>query len=175
MVIHKLTITRQHNGGDSEYGFYNKQNPAYVRVLVPEGAELISISGNSDPNFKPLVSYSGGDFQKDNDLFKFESGFKFDEKNNVWIYNESGKTGLAFWMITDPGEQKTVEMEYVVPVSASPTGGPSHSIYIQKQPGLEIDNFEFSAGTFDKLSAGGSYIYNGEFDRDLEFKLVIDN
>src|SRR3989344_4651908 len=28
-VKHKVSITRTHNGGDSKYGFYNKQNPTY--------------------------------------------------------------------------------------------------------------------------------------------------
>ena len=174
-IKHKLTITRQHNGGDTKYGFYNKQNPAFVRVLVPKGTELISVSGNSTPNFRPLVSYLGDEFRKDKDLFKLESDFVFNEENNTWIYEESGKTGFAFWLITDPGKQKTVELEYIVPfdyassfaeASADRQGEP-YGIYIQKQPGLEVDNFEFNAS--------GKHIYNREFDRDLEFKLVVDN
>ena len=178
-MIHKLTITRQHNGGSTKYGFYNRQNPAYVRVLVPEGSKLVSISGNSNPGYKPLINYSDVDpasrgslsessgFEQDDNLFKLESGFNFDNENGVSTYGESGKTGFAFWLITDPGKQKTVELEYIVPVPASPAGGPSHNIYIQKQPGLEVDNFEFQVGN--------SYIYNGEFDKDMEFTLKVDN
>ena len=160
VITHKLTITRQHNGGDSRYGFYNKQNPAYVRVLVPEGSELISISGNDIPSFRPLISYTGANFKQDNDLFGLESSFRFDDEKGVGIYKESGKTGFAFWLITDPGKQKTVELEYIVPV-------PSDNIYIQKQPGLEVDNFEFQVD--DAL------LYNGDFDKDLEFVLKVDN
>ena len=154
-MIHKLELTRQHNGGSTRYGFYNKQNPAYVRVLVPEGSELLSISGNSDPGYKPLINYSNSNFEQDDNLFKLESGFNFESENGVSIYNESSKTGFAFWLITDPGKQKTVELEYIVPV-------PSHNIYIQKQPGLEVDNFEFQVG--DVL------LYNGDFDKDLELR-----
>src|SRR5258708_1703536 len=29
-AVHTLTITRIHTGGSAKYGFYNKQNPAYV-------------------------------------------------------------------------------------------------------------------------------------------------
>ena len=169
VIKHKLTITRQHNGGDTKYGFYNRQNPAYVRVLVPKGAELISVSGNSAPDFKPLISYSGDEFKKDKDLFKLESSFEFDRENNAWVYEESGKTGFAFWMITDPGEEKTVELEYVVPFASSEAEGFSNNnygIYIQKQPGLEVDNFEFSAG--------GDYVYNGEFNKDLELRFRLE-
>ncbi|MBX4190392.1 DUF4012 domain-containing protein, partial [Candidatus Parcubacteria bacterium] len=56
-VVHTLTITRVHNGGKTKFGFYNKQNPAYIRVLVPDNAELIGVNGNDNPNFAPLVQY----------------------------------------------------------------------------------------------------------------------
>lgn len=165
-IIHKLTIMRQHNGGSSKYGFYNKQNPAYVRVLVPEGSELLSISGNSDPGYKPLISYSGADlsaqagFRQDENLFKFESGFNLDSKKRVSVYRESGKTGFAFWLITDPGKNKAVELEYAVPLNYD---ADSYGIYIQKQPGLEVKNFEFKIDN--------SYIYSGEFNKDLELRI----
>jgi len=67
-VIHKLSITRKHNGGKHKYGFYNRQNPSYIRVLVPEGSELISIDGISRPSNKPLVDYDNLDFEVDDDL-----------------------------------------------------------------------------------------------------------
>lgn len=166
---HKLTIARRHNGGETEYGFYNRQNPAFVRVLIPEDAELIGISGNSRPDFKPLIDYSGQNFERDPDLSKLESSFKLDGENDVWTYRESGKKGVAFWMIVDPGETKTVELEYAVLFDYSPSTqlgtsqGKPYSIYIQKQPGLKIQNFEFKAGD--------AYIYNGELERDIEFKI----
>lgn len=159
-IIHKLTITRQHNGGSSKYGFYNKQNPAYARVLVPEGSELLSISGNSDPGYKPLISYSGAGFRQDDNLFKFESGFNLNGEKGVSAYRESGKTGFAFWFITDPGQSKTVELEYAVPLNY---GADSYGIYIQKQPGLEVKNLEFLVGD--------SHVYDGEFNKDLELRI----
>lgn len=161
--VHKLTITRQHNGGSDKLGFYNKQNPAFVRILVPQGAELINISGNSKPNFKPLVSYNEGGFQEDVDLYNLESSFKLDGEKNVWTYNESGKKGFAFWMITDPGKDKTVELEYSVPLANE---GGRYNMYIQKQSGLDVDDFEFK---FD-----GRDIYGGKLDKDLEFRVKTD-
>jgi len=38
----------------------------------------------------------------------------------------------------------------------------AYNIYVQKQPGLDVKNFEFKVGD--------AYIYNGEFDRDLELR-----
>lgn len=169
VIIHKLTITRQHNGGDTKYGFYNRQNPAYVRVLVPEDSKLLSISGNSNPGYKPLLNYSGTDFKQDDNLFQLEDGFHFDSDKGVSTYKESGKTGFAFWLITDPGKRETVELEYVVPLTTSQVGCgqptcdvQTYGIYIQKQPGLEVDNFEFQVGD--------TYIYSGEFDKDMELR-----
>jgi len=159
VIIHKLTITRRHNGGSSKYGFYNKQNPAYVRVLVPKGAELVSISGNSKPEFKPLVDYSEDGFVTDSDLSKLETGF-YSSQTRVDTYSESGKTGFGFWMITDPDKTKVVELEYTVPLVQD--NNDAYNIYVQKQPGLDVKNFEFKVGD--------AYIYNGEFDRDLELR-----
>ncbi len=160
VIIHKLTITRQHNGGSTEYGFYNKQNPAYVRVLVPKGSELLSISGNSDPKREPLINYSDSGFEQDDDLTKLESSF-IDNENEVDIYSESGKTGFAFWLITNPGKQKTVELEYAVPFDRTQDG--PYGIYIQKQPGLNWENFEFK---WD-----GVTLVDRELNEDLEIPI----
>ena len=177
-VIHKVTLTRKHNGGDLKYGFYNKQNPAYVRVLVPEGSELISIKGNNIPNFKPLIDYSQGNFVRDEDLEKFESNSIKSVLPGVTLYKESGKTEFGFWLITDAGKSKTVEFEYVVPSIYSKD---DYSFYVQKQPGLEVSDFEFtiqgpsgkelagSSRQFEK--EGGFYSFTSDkFEKDMEIK-----
>lgn len=136
-AIHKLTIQRQHNGGDTKYGFYNRQNPAYVRVLVPSNAELIEVSGNDAPDFKPLMNYKGTDFIKDEDLKKFEDGFETDPETGVSIFPEADKKVFGFWLITDAGQTKTVEVKYSVPIDES-----NYSIYVQRQPGIVMKKFE---------------------------------
>ena len=136
-VVHRVSITRMHNGGSSAYGFYNRQNPAYARVLLPNNAELIEISGNDLPNFKPLISYDKS-FTEDSDLNFVESNSYFDKKLGVNKYEESGKKGLGFWLVTDPGKTKKVELEYSVPFF-----GDDYAFYFQKQPGLDWKNFKF--------------------------------
>lgn len=157
-VKHRLSITRTHNGGNSEYGFYNKQNPAYVRVLVPDNAEFLNLKGNSKPDFKALINYADSGFKKDDDLAKFEEGSYADKETGVTIYKEAGKTEFGFWMIVDPSETKTVDLEYSVPSS-----GKDYRFYIQKQPGLDIKDFKF-------LIDGQSY-----FDGPLEKDMVISS
>ena len=139
-IARKISLSRKHNGGDSEYGFYNRQNPAYVRVLLPEKAESVKISGNDFPNFRPLIGYDNS-FVKDKDLSLFESSFSFDKNTGVDRFEESGKKGAGFWMVTDPGETKTVELEYALPFDSA--DNEPYNFYFQKQPGLDWKNFKF--------------------------------
>ncbi|MEK7121268.1 MAG: DUF4012 domain-containing protein [Patescibacteria group bacterium] len=163
---HKVSITRAHNGGDNKYGFYNKQSPTYVRVLVPENAEFTGLTGNSRPDFKPLIDYARAGFTKDEDLAKFEEESYTDKETGVTIYKEAGKTEYGFWMIINPGETKTVDLEYAVPELGYKDGPcskdrpcPRYEFYIQKQPGLDINDFKFYMD--DKP------YYDGPLDKDM--------
>ena len=178
-MIHKVILSRQHKGGDQEHGFYNRQNPAYVRMLLPEDSELISISGNDNPNFRPLVNYnSQPDFEYDVDLKKYESGFYFDKTLGVDKFEESNKKGIGFWMITDPGTTKTVEFEYSVPLKTD------YSFYFQKQPGLDWKDFKLSIQEpkdYNIVSSslllnriGDLYMLDKELKEDLELTLSFD-
>ena len=153
-IKHKVSITRTHNGGDSKYGFYNKQSPTYVRVLVPDGAEFTGLTGNSRPNFKPLIDYAYSEFKKDEDLARFEEESYTDKETGVTMYKEAGKTGFGFWMIINPGETKTVELEYTVPLLSN-----VYQLYVQKQPGLNMSNFKFYMD--EKV------YFDGRLDKDM--------
>jgi hypothetical protein len=179
-VHHKLTITRTHNGGRNKYGFYNKQNPSFIRVLVPKGSRFLGITGNTQTNFKPLVDYAQEGFVHDEDLAKFEKTFHHDELRDVATYDEADKTGFAFWMVTDPGTSSTVELEYSLPESLTTA---DYRLYVQKQPGLAVKNFQFSFAKPQGMevtatSAGlqrqaGAYTMSGELAKDLEVGLTL--
>lgn len=169
---HTLLIARRHNGGGTDYGFYNRQNPAYVRVLIPENAVLTGITGHDRPDFKPLVNYDDS-FERDSDLENFESGFVFDGGFGIDRFAESGKQGIGFWLITDPGETAAVELEYEVPVFDERYG-----FYFQKQPGLDWDNFQYMFSDIrtdvfypDALPAknSGDYSFSGAVTEDFKF------
>lgn len=177
-AVHTVTISRQHNGGNMKYGFYNKQNPAYVRVLVPEDAEFISIVGNDKPNFKPLVDYSSSKFVRDDNLVKFESSSVVDTSNRVTTYIEVGKKEFGFWLITDAGKSKTVTLRYSVPKALA---GNKYELYIQKQPSLKVKDFSFSMQKSESLipeasyplltAKDNAYTYLGKLDNDLIVKV----
>ena len=124
-LVHDLEIKRKHNGG--EFGFYNKRNNDYVRVLLPEDAEIISISGNDDFESGPLINYRQQGFVSDPDLERYES--KAEKTGNIEILSEGGKKSVAFWMVNDPGQTKTVKLRYKTP--------DYKNIYVQKQSGLK--------------------------------------
>ncbi len=157
-VKHKVSITRTHNGGKNKYGFYNKQSPTYVRVLVPENSEFVGLTGNSRPDFKPIIDYANSGFKKDDDLAKFEEESYTDKETGVTIYKEAGKTEFGFWMIINPGETKTVDLEYTVPLS-----GKGYQFYVQKQPGLKINDFKFYID--------GALYFDGRLDKDMIISL----
>lgn len=179
-IRHKLTITRTHNGGKNQYGFYNKQNPSFVRVLVPKGSRFLGITGNSKTAYKPLIDYSQGGFAKDEDLAKLERTFHYDQMRDVSVYEESDKTGFAFWLVTDPGTSRTVELEYEIPQSLVAS---DYRLMVQKQPGLQVKNFEFNFAKPQDMviaesvpalqQAGDSYTLSGELTRDLSLSLKL--
>src|SRR3989344_2005905 len=188
-VVHKVGITRNHGGGDFEHGFYNRQNPAYVRILLPENAKILSVSGNDIPNYKPLLNYKNyPDFVADGDLKKFEAGFYNSEFKGVDRFTELDKQGIGFWMIVDPGATKKVEFEYSFDYKGHLCNDKDalcngeYGFYFQKQPGLDWENFRFVFNNDrwvvdnDGLNwniIGDKYILDEELKKDLEINLKL--
>lgn len=141
-MAHRLTLTRQHNGGKSEFGFYNKTNYSYVRVLVPLGSTLRGITGNDRPDNKPLMDYSRQPQPvRDADLTALESTYRYDAARGVTTSEESGKTGFGFWMKVEPGKTQQVQLEYAIPARFA---AHNYRLYVQRQPGLDLSDFEFT-------------------------------
>ena len=180
-IRHKLVITRKHNGGLDKYGFYNRQSPTYIRVLVPDDAKFVSISGNDKTNFKPLINYESAGFSRDDDLYMFERGYDKDNKTGVTTYKESGKTGFGFWLVVNPRETKTVELNYEVPRS---NPDKPYELYIQKQPGLQLDNLELLLKNATNIvtsqkdaatisTSGDMQVVDYNLDKDLSIKAIL--
>lgn len=173
-----LTITRQHNGGNDKYGFYNKVNSSYIRIYVPESSILKFVNGQSLVDFAPLLDYSKSNFKVDKDLYGVEQTTA-NPAPGVDVFNESGKTVFGFWMLTKPGEKKVVTLKYLVPGSVN-SGG--YSLLWQKQSGTKTNpiSFDFVLPESRKLinrsdnlsSLGGALISNTDLASDREFALI---
>lgn len=138
-MVHRLTLTRRHNGGASDYGFYNKPNHSWVRVLVPSGAVLRGITGNEQPAYRPLLNYATEKTAlRDGDLQKLEDTYR-QGVGGATLFEESGKTGFGFWMSVNPGTTGSVQLEYVVPAKFVSS---DYTLYLQRQPGLDFSDVE---------------------------------
>ena len=140
-AVHTLTIDRTHNGGGLKYGFYNRDNSAYIRVYVPKGSVLENIKGQSATDFQPLVDYGSLDFKKDSDLNLLEEGTTH-PFSGVDVYQESDRTVFGFWLITKPHEKKIVSLSYYTPDSAADAS--NYKLFWQKQSGTGADPINFS-------------------------------
>jgi len=148
---HTLKITRTHKGGREKYGFYNRKNPDWVRVLVPANAKFIGIDGNTRVAYQPLISYALGEFKHDPDLTRYEAN-RERLSGGVESFNETGKKVFAFWLETEPQQSRTVTLRYITP-PASPTE--QYLLLWQKQAGVIGEQLTFS---FDP-STGKQVIY----------------
>lgn len=177
-VEHSLTISRIHNGGNSEYGFYNRDNPAYVKVFVPEGSVLESVVGQSITDFTPLINYDG--FKRDSDLEQIEGNVSH-PVGGVDVSEESGKTVFGFWLIVKPKQTKSVVLKYHTPVTEA--AGRGYSLYWQKQSGTGGDHINFSfklpdsASVTDKSSGlqllGDNLVLNSDLSVDREIDITL--
>jgi hypothetical protein len=150
-VTHRLTVTRRHDGGRSDYGFYNLRNPAYVRVFVPKDSRLEHIEGNTKQGFRQLVSYANALF--DPDLDAVESSAIYDGARDVTIYEESGRTVFGFWLVVEPGETKETQIQWTTPHAYA---GTDYALYIQRQPGLEVSGLTWELSVTGSVRLGQS-------------------
>jgi hypothetical protein len=147
-VIDTVTITRKHNGGNSEYEWLNKVNANYMRVYVPEGAKLLEVSGQTREASQSPVDYDALGFKRDEQVQKEEGSIVIDEESGTRIYTESGKTVFANWTYVSPQETMTITYKYLLPfslfkVSVGQDGqADSYSLVAQKQSGSVGSEFE---------------------------------
>ncbi|MFH1947224.1 MAG: DUF4012 domain-containing protein [Candidatus Magasanikbacteria bacterium] len=112
-VINTVVIHRQHTGIDGEQ-FYGQNNINYIRILVPEGSELIEAGGFTYP---PEDSFQVPEdwYENDADLASLEQEVGLHAKTGTRITNQFGKTAYGNWMMTAPGKTSNVYFKYRLP------------------------------------------------------------
>lgn len=147
-IIDTITITRHHNGGNSEYEWWNKVNADYLRVYVPLGSKLLEAEGQTRENNNPPLDYEALGFKKDPLVQQEENNILIDENSGTKIYEDSGKTVFANWTYVSPQETMVLEYKYLLPfkLSIDPEENPvdSYSLLAQKQSGSIGSNFSSS-------------------------------
>lgn len=180
-IIDTITITRHHNGGNSQYEWWNKVNADYLRVYVPLGSKLIRAEGQTRENNNPPLDYEALGFKKDPLVEQEENNVLIDENSGTRIYEDSGKTIFANWTYVSPQETITLEYTYLLPfkVSIDSEKNPvnSYSLLAQKQSGSIGSSFSSKVEFPKNYKIEWSYpenlnIQNGK--AELETKLDVD-
>jgi hypothetical protein len=144
-IIDTITISRHHNGGNSQYEWWNKVNADYLRVYVPLGSKLIEADGHTRENNNPPLDYEALGFKKDPLIEREENNILIDENSGTKIYEDSGKTVFANWTYVSPQETMTLKYRYLLPfklsIDSEKNPVDSYSLLAQKQSGSIGSNF----------------------------------
>lgn len=148
-VIDTLRVTRTHQGTPGDV-FTGVTNVDYMRVYVPEGAELISAQG-FDQNVEQNLHVPPPGSMQDSDLASTEDKALRDETSGTRIIKEFSKTVFGNWVVLPVGETRTVELRYKLPLHLWASGSTTdwlsrllgsksdqysmYQLYIQPQPG----------------------------------------
>lgn len=187
-IVNTVKISRSHTGQKNE-PLHGVRNVDWLRIYVPYGSELLSVTGFISPEEEYLKDRPEEGWQEHSWL-KAENEAEQDKESNTLIYEDSGKTVFANWLMVDPGETKTIVIRYRLPFNffesdksleiskkvASLFNNSSslvtHSLLVQKQAGAEVGNFSSSL----KLPAGKDvyWSYPEEIKRSGGWEIVTD-
>ncbi len=145
-IIDTVKITRAHNGGESDYNWYNRVNANYMRVYVPLGSELLEAEGHTLEKYEPPIDYS--EFKVDPDVQKIEKTIKIHPESGTQVFEESGKTVFGNWVYVSPKEVAEVTYKYRLPYKINfddfTKPADKYSVLIQKQIGSAKSDFSVS-------------------------------
>lgn len=137
-VIDTVQITRIHQGGTSQYQWYNESNVDYLRLYVPAGSKLLSAQGFFG---KPEEYLAPSCSVEDSDLSVQKAGTQ--NVQGTQVFGESGKTVFGNWVIVRPGESRTVAFKYLLPFKIDPRqSSASYTLLAQKQSGAKAGALE---------------------------------
>lgn len=176
-VINTVRITRTHKGGHTGLPWWDAVNANYMRVYVPQGAELLSAEGHTRELNDPRLAYDALGYERDSDIVREEQSMHIDEETGTRIYTEEGKTVFGNWVYVSPQETVTVVYTYRLPFKVDFVADDegrfgSYAILFQKQSGSErssIDSFIEMPDTFE-------YVWHAHDDQKLHMTndLTID-
>ena len=156
VIKNTVTLTRTHHGKEGT-GFSGVRNVDYIRFYVPPGSRLLSTEGFTKPD-ELLFEEPPEEFAYDDDYLAIETNKRYDDENDTEVFSSFGKTVFANWLMVDPGESRSVTLEYVLPetIAAMPE---EFDFYIQKQSGWQGAQVDYTLSwpeTWGPLLVNGS-------------------
>lgn len=188
-IVDTVTVTRKHNGGNSDYEWWNKVNADYMRVYVPKGSKLLDVQGQTREINNPPLDYEALGFKKDELVEKEEASITIDEQSGTRIYEDANKTVFGNWVYVSPQETVTVTYKYVLPFKLfdekDNDNVGSYSLVAQKQSGsvgsefsskLSFpDDLKIKWKSSDQVKENGSEVsFDGKLDTDHFLGLVFE-
>ncbi len=175
-IVDTVKITRRHQGGSSQYDWYNKVNSDYLRIYVPLGSQLISAQGQTPEVYSEPIDYAGSGFKADPEIKAQEDNTAIDKNSGTQIFSESGKTVFGNWVYVSPGETTEITYEYLLPFKLNLSADNfSWSLLAQKQSGSISSQFESTVVLPQEFRASWRYpadlqIFNSQikFSGDLK-------
>lgn len=147
-IVDTLTVTRHHNGGQTDFEWWNKVNSDYMRIYVPKGSQLISAEGQTREFNSPPLDYSALGFKRDPLVQMEEDSIKIDEASGTRVYENADKTVFANWVYVSPQETVTVKYKYLLPfkieINDKNKPADTYSLLAQKQSGSSGSEFTFN-------------------------------
>lgn len=147
-LTHTVTLDYSHNGKPSD-PFTGVTYRDYLRLYVPEGSELVSVTGDfhvpATSEFQVIDPTFGEDPQIASTI-----GSAASLQNNTDVWSESGRTVFGHWLTILPGDRMVVRFTYrggakaiTAPASkiASLAGArtAAYKFLLEKQPGSKLE------------------------------------
>lgn len=163
-ITDDLTVTLT----NTQPNLVDTQNTSFIRFLVPQGAQLISITGFDQKN---LDASSSENYKQDPDVAAWQSG------------TESGKTYFGNWLTVLGGQTRTIHLVYKLPfILQNPD---RYSLVLQKQIGSTSVEFNWSVQFPQKQLQWESFVPDStgagnltksiNLDRDYFLGLILKN
>jgi len=142
-IIGTVDITLTHNGDKNDV-FGKVLNKSFIRVYVPQGSTLLSVSGYDTLN-PSLFKEAPQGFHEDTDLNRISGESTIDHETGTIINDEFGKTIFGNWLLLQPGESKTLSFSYRLPKEISFTQSLSNKIFstLHLQESIAQEKYSF--------------------------------
>lgn len=147
-IVNTVTISRTHKGGDTEYEWWNQDNINYMRVYIPKGSRILSVKGYTDKEEKKQNDDIAS-FEQDSDLKAIQDTLVHNEDWDIDIFEETNKSVIGGWLITQPKQTSEVIIEYELPFTVS--SGDIYSLILQKQSGTIGSRYNYAIDISPKL------------------------
>lgn len=152
----RIAFTRKHNGKRGDI-FTGVQNASYLRFYLPRGTRISSATGFQAPSIARFENDSP-DLREDNFLRMIEGTPALEPSTGMVVTSEFGKSVFGHWLVLEPGEEKTVELSFVLPftvedIASNTYSGGEYSLFIQRQSGTRIGSVAVRMNGRERVSA----------------------